>query len=153
MKIIFLDYDGVLNNIFYLKNRGGDNFRHGIDDFDSGKVNILKRICDKTGAGVVIISSWRQNKIAIEFLKSRGIKVYGVAEDTGCRGEDIDRYLQMNDVEKYLILDDESSEYSQEQTKHLIYTRESFSTELLSQFDCLEGLQDKHIGWAESILS
>lgn len=51
MKIIFLDVDGELTYSNY-KNEDTANI-------DIEKVKLLKEICDKTGAKVVISSSWR----------------------------------------------------------------------------------------------
>lgn len=47
MKIIFLDFDGVITNLesrYCLNNK---------------KMELVKRICDETGAKIVISSSWR----------------------------------------------------------------------------------------------
>lgn len=51
MKIIFLDIDGELTYSNY-RNEETENI-------DIGKVKLLKEICDKTDAKVVISSSWR----------------------------------------------------------------------------------------------
>lgn len=152
MKVIFLDYDGVLNNPYFLlrqTKRGAEN------DFDQKKVEILRQICKDTGALVVLTSSWRYNKRAKLFLLENAIPIYDVLKpDTGTRGEDIDLWIQEVPlkIENYLILDDEVSDYSPLQMKHTICTRECFNNILCTEYDCLMGLQDKHIKWAKAML-
>lgn len=51
MKVIFLDVDGELTYSDYRNKE--------TSDIDIEKVKLLKKICDKTGAKVVISSSWR----------------------------------------------------------------------------------------------
>lgn len=70
MKIIFLDIDGVLNNqLFYTEIDQATRFKQskedaplGSCDIDSRCIGLLNHIIDKTGAKVVISSSWRQGK-------------------------------------------------------------------------------------------
>lgn len=146
MRIIFLDYDGVLNNPFFLlrqPKRGAEN------DFDPKKVEILKEICKQTGAKIILTSSWRFDKRARMFLLEKGIPIYDVLKpDIGTRGEDIDLWLQETtlNVENYLILDDETSGYSREQMEHIICTKES------TDYGYYIGLQEKHIKWAKAML-
>ena len=77
MKIIFLDVDGELTYSDY-KNETTANI-------DIEKVKLLKEICDKTDAKVVISSSWHGSDsytpriyyILIDILTSNGIEVLG----------------------------------------------------------------------------
>lgn len=77
MKIIFLDVDGELTYSDY-SNKETSNI-------DIEKVLLLKKICDCTGAKVVISSSWRGNKnytpkiyyILRDILSENGIYVFG----------------------------------------------------------------------------
>ena len=77
MKIIFLDCDGELTYSDY-ENEETANI-------DIEKVKLLKEICDKTDAKVVISSSWRGSDsytpriyyILIDILTSNGIEVLG----------------------------------------------------------------------------
>ena len=152
-KIIFLDYDGVLNNPMYqILEQGQDRF---VRDFDPQRITRLQRICEATGAQVVVTSSWRANKEAREYLISQGIPIIGITpEHNGVRGEEIDYWLQETelDVVDYLILDDETSEYSPEQMGHVICTRELFESGLFETYDCVMGLQEKHVVWATAML-
>lgn len=77
MKIIFLDVDGELTYSDY-RNEETANI-------DIEKVELLKEICDKTGAKVVVSSSWRGSEdytpkiynVLIEILSKNGIEVLG----------------------------------------------------------------------------
>ena len=77
MNIIFLDVDGELTYSNY------DNPE--TENIDIEKVKLLKQICDKTNAKVVISSSWRGTKdwtprfyyTLIDILKKNGIDVLG----------------------------------------------------------------------------
>lgn len=77
MNIVFLDVDGELTYSNY------DN--DGTANIDIEKVKLLKEICDKGNAKVVISSSWRGwegytpkiYKILINILTSNGIEVLG----------------------------------------------------------------------------
>ena len=79
MKIIFLDCDGELTYSDY-ENEETANI-------DIEKVKYIKEICDKTGAKVVISSSWRGSDsytpkiyyVLIDILTSNGIEVLGDA--------------------------------------------------------------------------
>ena len=77
--IVFLDVDGVLAH---------HNYRNkDIAHINIEKVQLLKEICDKGNAKVVIISSWRGSEtytpyiyhILIDILTSNGIDVIGDA--------------------------------------------------------------------------
>lgn len=57
MKVIFLDVDGVLNCIGWLKKHEGESYDQ--NSIDSSKVELLAEIIDRTGAKVVLSSTWR----------------------------------------------------------------------------------------------
>lgn len=57
MKIIFLDIDGVLNSMDYFE-KVKDN--DGYTDINLEKVKLLKEIVDRTGAEIVLSSTWRE---------------------------------------------------------------------------------------------
>jgi hypothetical protein len=77
LKVIFLDVDGELTYSNY------DNPE--THDIDIEKVKLLKEICDRTGAKVVISSSWRGAKnytphiyhVLVDILTNNGIEVLG----------------------------------------------------------------------------
>lgn len=57
-KIIFLDIDGVLNSDEYIEDLPPVSTE--LDDIDESKVQLLKEIVDRTGAQIVLSSSWRK---------------------------------------------------------------------------------------------
>ena len=66
MKIIFLDFDGVITT---LKSNWA---------IDNEKVELVKQICDATGAKIVISSSWRRYTLEQTLEKiTNQEKVYG----------------------------------------------------------------------------
>ena len=55
MKVIFLDFDGVLNSAKSPVDSGTDGLV-----IESGKMELLKQIVDATGAEIVLSTSWRE---------------------------------------------------------------------------------------------
>lgn len=123
MKVIFLDIDGVLNSEEFFINNKGLNL-----EIDEEKVKILKEIIDKTGAKIVISSSWRgaiyhcfelndnsiKNVVYLKNLfKKYDISIYGytpyIKKETLkiSRGTEIRNWLFNKKVESFVILDDE----------------------------------------------
>ena len=62
MKIIFLDFDGVMDTAYYdhvlAKEGKPSNDEYGIV-FDPNSIRNLKYIIDMTGADIVVTSSWK----------------------------------------------------------------------------------------------
>lgn len=150
--IVFFDYDGVLNNPFYLHiARDKEPFEK---DFDPKKVQILARICQNLNAVAVATSSWRHNPEAIIYLREHQIPVIAATPMAKDRGREIKAYLKQSykrtgHRHHYIIIDDETSEYTAEQMNHLIYTRETYAN---TDRDELIGLQPKHEFIAKAIL-
>lgn len=120
MKVIFLDFDGVITTL-------KSNY-----NLDLEKMKMVKRICDETGAKIVVSSSWRYHTLekTIEYITTIGCfrpipflmpeLVVGVTprfyfEDYNNksiripRGLEIDHYLRLHEeIENYVILDDDS---------------------------------------------
>ena len=73
MPVIFLDVDGVI----CLNDRG---------ELELSKMEQLARVCEATGAGIVLSSDWRRNvelkKRAYEALDRMGIQVLGCTSTT-----------------------------------------------------------------------
>ena len=133
MNIMFLDIDGVLNDTDYYKkiyneihdkyNRFESQFRH----IDIDKLKILKEITKETNSYIVITSSWKSLSIYQEiknYLISLGIPIIGETKDSNSnRGEGIKNYIKENNVEKYVILDDDIFEdYDEELLSNLVKT-------------------------------
>lgn len=118
MKVIFLDIDGVLNHYYwYRERRYKSNLPHPLDDFDPKSVSYLNNITDKTGAKIVISSSWRFDPDIIIILHKVGItgEIIGCTPDlyntygSLCRGKEIDVVLnKLTNIERYIILDDDT---------------------------------------------
>ena len=141
MKVIFLDFDGVIND--YLS----------FDQINDYNVEILKRIINKTNAKVVVTSShkykWQINDNIEAFLNSNYIKML---KETGIdvfdctpfvnrnREQEILLYLKNHpEITQYVILDDD---YIIESLKeHEIYV------------DLQTGLRQEHIIPAIRILN
>ena len=143
MNIIFLDIDGVLNSLNYFIERHPkvlelyahedyDNnallkMKRLMLDIDIKKLNILKEIVEETNSYVVVISSWKSLgtfPYVMNKLIDMGIPIIGKTDDYNSnRGEGIKRYIKENNIENYVILDDEIFEdYDEEILKHLVKT-------------------------------
>jgi hypothetical protein len=120
MKVIFLDFDGVITTY---------NSKWKID---MNNIKIINDICDKTNAKIVVTSSWRighrgdvlafngyltqyiiehnyLDNVQDTFDKFIG-NIVGMTESIGgWRGDEIKLYMNEHpDVENYVILDDDS---------------------------------------------
>lgn len=111
MRIIFLDFDGVIND-WYTMN--GVNINN---------ILVLKHIADVTGAKIVVTSSNKYSfqrgnivyedslcyKRYVQTLLNNGIEVYNYTKDCGGdREKEIITYLsEHSDIKDYLILDDD----------------------------------------------
>jgi hypothetical protein len=103
--VVFLDIDGVLAPIVE---------RFGYGDFDRDCVQVLNDIVAKSGAAVVVSSSWRYGKTVAEM--QRALEDYGFAgrviDKTPTyargysRGEEIAAWLNEHPVDGFVILDD-----------------------------------------------
>jgi hypothetical protein len=104
-KVLFLDWDGVLNSHDWWHRRGPRMGyrpgRDGEDDWDTDPVAVrrLNRILDATGAKVVVSSTWRYNRTVEQLqdtLKRRGFlgEVIGVTPDL-CRVPDSETGLYL----------------------------------------------------------
>lgn len=129
MKIVFLDFDGVLNSRpFLIKSRSRmskSGWREDpTDDIDPQAVGVLNDIIARSGAKVVISSSWRLfygHDDLRRFLKERGLQGEPIIGQTperfkmsdrwSERGHEIQQWLDDNKelgVESFVILDDNS---------------------------------------------
>ncbi len=125
MKFIFLDFDGVLNSKDFLDDK--EHYSHPshaegthINPFN---VQLINELVSKTGAEVVVSSTWRLSysidKLN-EMLKSKGatFKIIGKTPDLSkvssgwggyaSRGNEIQDYLDSLDLspESFIIIDD-----------------------------------------------
>jgi hypothetical protein len=152
MKVVFLDFDGVLNSGPFLR-----EWRDGPDPIDASAVAHLDRICKATSALVVVSSSWRYMYGVYDFRRLLGHHnfngaVIDVTPDLSTRtaqaklhssperGEEIQAWLDDNPgVESFVILDDDSD------MAHLRHR--------LVQTDFDVGLTEAHVEQALAILA
>lgn len=144
MKVIFLDFDGVITT---LESRW---------NIDSEKCKLVKRICDETGAKIVISSSWRKSNLEYtmkQFSKesfllydyvvdvTKRLSISGSASITIPRGVEILEYIESHDsITNYVILDDD--------TDMLLWQRNHFV-----HTSTYEGINEKNVEQAIKILN
>jgi HAD domain in Swiss Army Knife RNA repair proteins len=107
MKIIFLDIDGVLNCNNTPNPR---NFPYVVDKKLLAR---LKKLLDRTGAKVVLTSSWRLDPIGIFAAKHWGVPLMDVCPDMPKRPrrDEVLTWLSRHPkVTRYAIIDDEDDE-------------------------------------------
>ena len=119
MKILFLDIDGVLNSREYDRKRNWNEQT----DIDETRLPLVKEIIDKTGAKIVLISTWRshwnrdvnlcdEDGMYINRLFSKyGLAIYDKTPDLGLlskRKDEVKAWLAeyKSDIEGFVILDD-----------------------------------------------
>lgn len=118
MKIIFLDYDGVVNTPIW-NEEGKCGYNHPSD----GKVNNyqaimwLNELCKKANAKIVVSSTWRYCCHDVSYQDclynaglNKNIEIIGCIEWFGneTRTDEIKRYLEKHEeIINYVILDDE----------------------------------------------
>ncbi len=102
LNVIFLDFDGVIN----IKE---DEF--STPHVSEEAIKYLNKLCLETGYKIVVCSSWREHIQYKKFLYDNGldenIQVLGKTDTYNCgRIFEIKKYIEENDVNKYIIIDD-----------------------------------------------
>lgn len=130
MKIIFLDIDGVISTA----NTGYS--------LDGEKIKLLHEIIDRTGAKIVLSSSWRKHNLEATKEKFKNTSFvdyiigvtprFNVQDNNGDyfsvpRGMEIDYWLDHceEEIESYVILDDERT-FLLDQKEHFVQTNMYF---------------------------
>lgn len=136
MKVLFLDFDGVLNTASYRKNL--DLYLRS--PIEREKLSFIKKIVDATDAEIVLSTSWRRywqfngahtDKTGI--LIDKLFSEYGVTVTSKTpsknplrRDEEIDLWLRdryFTKIESYCILDDVAEIFPAETARnHLVLT-------------------------------
>jgi len=147
MKIIFLDFDGVIKTDYSSDEDKG--IKGGRDWVQPELVSHLNKIIEATGANVVVSSVWRKLYSVCELreiLNKAGFKgkVIGKTgnDPSGIRGREIQEWLDTcprKSVEQFVIIDDSSD------MEHLM--------DKLVKTYTYEGLTEKHIGLAVEMLN
>ena len=155
MNVIFLDVDGVLNSYPYMENT------KGLDYINKDNLKILKKIYNLSNFKIVLSSTWRILDInrdmerdmynhLLENLKSQNIEIIDKTPVLGFnRPLEIRTWLDNNDVQQFLILDDD---FDVEDYKE--YNLENNLIQTYYFVNNLEdgGLQEKHLILAKEIL-
>lgn len=113
--VIFLDFDGVMDTAYYdlyLTNHDmAEKDRFGVV-FDPDCISNLAKIIKKTGADIVVSSTWKYFMSLTdlqEMWKYRNLpgNVIDITPNvTSKRGKQIDAWLQEHSVDNYAIIDD-----------------------------------------------
>lgn len=114
MKVIFLDFDGVLNSEKYVRTVR----EYGVI-IDPSRMALLKKIIDATNAEIVLSTSWREHwdKEPIkcdttgeginEIFGEYGLKIFDKTPKLNLKREDeIKAWLNENGAESFVVLDD-----------------------------------------------
>ena len=106
MKIIFLDIDGVLNT------KETAERWHGLIGMDPELVDRFNKLVEDTSAEVVLSSTWRHKKTWRKTMKDNGLNMRFLDRTISLpgkiRGLEIKEWVDRNNVDKYVILDDDS---------------------------------------------
>lgn len=133
MKVIFLDIDGVLNT-------------NSDREISNDKLKLLSELVSKTGADVVLSSSWRnwwnnpKTNIPGSFITrwkkqflDNNISITLTTELECPKNLSIEKFIIQHDVKRYVVLDDELIDIS-----NLVKTD---AEQGLTQSDCLKAYQ------------
>jgi hypothetical protein len=152
-RIVFLDIDGVLNSREVFERictqmpeiRRKGRFEYDVAQLDEVMVGRLNRILERTGAEVVLSSTWRKLHLVHEvqaMLECKGFTGRILSQTpvmNTLRGHEIERWLQKNAPSaSYVILDDDSDMEG--------------CLDRLVQTSCRTGLQDEHVERAVALL-
>lgn len=128
MKLIFLDIDGVLNNMNYTiytfemlgRDKAYQIMKEDLDIFDPISLDLLCKIINlfKTDIKIVLSSTWRLNQRGIDKVKEKIFNNLGYnvpfeitsRHEDMIRGYEIEKYLYENDMvnSDYIIIDDDT---------------------------------------------
>lgn len=166
MKVVFMDCDGVINYTqWYTSDRNPGNIDGTEGDIDPLCVERIIRICEETGAKIVLSSDWRISwpgslirlenggfpkgliidKTPEHIWRIMGYRDYMLSEDDeeyeNSRGSEIDEWLQLHtEVTNYVIIDDRT-DFTENQQPHFVHV------------DSYVGLTDEDVELAIGILN
>lgn len=155
MKILFLDIDGVLNSREYDRKRNWNEQT----DIDETRLPLVKEIIDKTGAKIVLISTWRSHWNSDESLCDEdgnyinrlfakyGLAIYDKTPDLGLlskRKDEVKAWLakRKSGIESFAILDDYRFGWD-DLSDFYIHTNPNYGL----------GLEEEHVALAINVLN
>lgn len=118
-RIVFLDYDGVVNRKMWVNEDGQWLRRFGYPSDgavnDTQAVQWVSEFCEKFGYDIVVSSTWRKYPEWADCLRAAGLRksvkiIDATALPRRDRAREISDYLsEHDDVKSYLIFDDDRS--------------------------------------------
>ena len=150
--------NNMFNEVINFVNTNDERIKYKLSMIDDRAIANLNRIIEETGCKVVLSSSWRscveaENTLTEYLLKLKGFKYefYDVtprlwfSDFSNRRGEEIkfwlDKESEKNEIESFVILDDDYSDILPEQMNNFIHV------------DGQVGLTDKDVFTAIEILN
>lgn len=148
MKVLFLDFDGVLNSQDYRDNYG--SMGAGID---KSKMPLLKKLVDTTDAKIVLITSlreyWDKNpdkcdyfgKVINDTFAEYGLEIYDKTpvSDSGKREDEILDWIVNNPGIKNYVAVDDGALFAKFLVGHFVQPK--------------DGLEEEHVEKAVEILN
>jgi len=114
MKVLFLDVDGVLNSNRNLLAYGcfpWPNVPDGLicaeSKLDPIAIGMIRKVCEDTGAVIVLHSTWRENVDPVEFGLKYDLPIIGSTDADESKPDSIQSYLKAHPtITKYAVVDD-----------------------------------------------
>ena len=110
-KILFLDFDGVINSVRSATAFGGFPWnvkRESLKLFDPVGIALIKKVCDKTGCKIVLSSTWRMCFTCKELSEALDLPIIDATPRLHkSRGYEIGEWLIKNKPEVFAIIDDD----------------------------------------------
>jgi hypothetical protein len=111
MKVLFLDFDGVINSIRSAVAFGGYPWNiqtESLKLFDPVGVALIKKVCDKTGCKIVLSSTWRKQFTCKELSKAIDLPIIDATPILHKeRGYEVQAWLDTHKPKVYAIIDDD----------------------------------------------
>ncbi len=166
MKAILLDIDGVLNTGDTIYEIPGTSIL-----IDIHRLMYVKRIMEATGAKIVSVSSLtgpigfiktetsfyantEPAQALLDFFKEQGTEITDIIPRVHSKRQlDIDEYLENNDIESFVIIDDDVCQYHEKMRPYIIKTSNIPWDQMVMDMSDYEGLKEEQIEEAIQILN
>ena len=166
MKAILLDIDGVLNTGDTTYEIPGTSIL-----MDIHRLEYVKIIMEATGAKIVSVSSLtgpiaftktetsfyantEPAQALLDFFKEQGTEITDIIQRVHSKRQfDIDEYLENNDIESFVIIDDDVCQYDVEMIPYIIKTSNIPWDQMVMDMRDYEGLKEEQIQEAIEILN